>query len=109
MRSRIVEVPASGNLPRGVALEYIPYELHVVTSGGIYGHYGKGETLDDARKAWRKAGGRKAHGNVRELRFTSCLPFAPFDRDATDKEADAWVGRDGSVNWVRCKREELTK
>lgn len=107
MRSRIVEVPASGNLPRGVVEEYLPYELYIVTSGGMYGHYGKGATLEEARKAWRKAGGRKAEGNVRELLFISRLPFAPFDRNATEQEADAWIGRDGSINWVRCTREEV--
>ena len=40
-----------------------------------------------------------------ENRFTSKLPFAPFDRKAEEGEADAWVGQDGSLNWTRCERE----
>lgn len=105
--SRIVEVPASGNLPRGVVKEFVKHEFFIVTSGGIYGHYGKGATLEAARRAWRKAGGRKAEGRYVETRFTSHLPFAPMDRPALETEADAWVGQDGSYNWVRCEKEKL--
>lgn len=82
-------------------------QLIIVTSGGLYGHYGKGDTLDKAKAAWRKAGGTKKEGGYKEIRFLSRLPFAPSDRDAKATEADAWVGRDGSINWVRCDREYL--
>lgn len=80
-------------------------ELYIVTGGGMYGHYGKGRTLAEAHAAYRKAGGKHRGVMLTEQRFTSELPFAPFDRDARPDEADAWVGRDGSINWVRCDRE----
>lgn len=83
-------------------------EFFIVTSGGMYGHFGKGTTLKAAVSAWRKAGGRKKDENYRVTRFTSELPFAPFDRPATEQEADAWVGRHGSLNWVRCERHHET-
>ncbi len=82
-------------------------ERFLVTSGGLYGHYGQGATPDEARRNWRKAGGTKKEGNYREQKFTSALPFAPLDREVNDTEADAWIGRDGSTNWVRCDREVL--
>lgn len=78
--------------------------LHIVVGGkGLYGHYGKGTTLAEAQAAYKKAGGKKRDKQIVH-RFESELPFAPFDRDATDEEADAWVGRDGSINWLRCQR-----
>ncbi len=68
-----------------------------------YGHWGTGDTLEKAKKALRKAGG-KVKG-CRVIRFTSDLPFAPVTKlKADETEADCWVGRDGSVNWVRCER-----
>ncbi len=79
-------------------------EFFIVMSGGLYGHYGKGSTRNDAIKAWKKAGGRKSEKGYREVKFVSELPFAPFDRAAKDSEADAWVGRDGSINWIRCEK-----
>lgn len=81
--------------------------FYIVVSGGIYGHYGKGTTLEAARSAWRKAGGRKNGGGYRELTFQSELPFAPMDRSATESEADAWVGQDGGVVTVRCQKVSL--
>lgn len=74
-------------------------------SGGIYGYFGKGYTLEEAKKAWRKAGGKKNQNFYREIVFQSNLPFAPMDRAATEEEADAWIGKDGSVNWIRCEQE----
>ena len=59
------------------------HERFIVTSGGIYGHYGSGATLEEARRNWKKADGKKKEGGYREQRFTSKLPFAPVGRDAT--------------------------
>ena len=80
-------------------------EFFIVMGGGMYGHYGKGATLEAAHAAYRKAGGKRRGVMLTENRFTSELPFAPFDRKAEEGEADAWVGQDGSLNWVRCERE----
>ena len=56
-------------------------ERFIAISGdGIYGSWGTGSTLESAKANLRKAG---------------------------VNEADCWVGRDGSVNWVRCEREWL--
>lgn len=83
--------------------------FYIVMSGGLYGTYGTAETLEQARQNWRKAGGRNKDGGYREYQFTSPLPFAPHDRDAYDHEADAWVGQDGSLNWIRCTRRTLVE
>jgi len=83
-------------------------EKYIVTASqdGLYGHWGSGATVDEALAKLRKAARRRPKkANVRVCRFTSDLPFAPPDREARVSEADAWVGRDGSVNWVRCERE----
>lgn len=80
------------------------YSFFIVMSGGIFGHYGKGTTIEAAQKAWRKAGGRKKDGGYRELEFASELPFAPFDRAANENESDAWVAQDGSIMRLRCDR-----
>lgn len=82
-------------------------ERYIAMSGdGLYGHWGAGDTAEDARKKLKKAGG-KVEGCIL-YRFTSELPFAAADKKvADDTEADCWVGRDGSMNWIRCKREEV--
>lgn len=72
-----------------------------IETGG--GHFGKGKTLTEAEAALRKAGGKKRAKRIIH-RFYSELPFAPFDRPATENEADAWMGKDGSLNWIRCKK-----
>jgi hypothetical protein len=82
-------------------------QRYIITSGGLYGHYGSGATLTEATAKWKKAGGKTKEGNYRVQRFTSKLPFAPTNREATEHEADCWIGRDGSTNWVRCEREVL--
>ncbi len=85
------------------------HKFFIVMSGGLYGHFGKGYTLDQAQAAWKKAGGRKKEGGYKEYAFLSSLPFAPIEKlKADDNEADAWVGRDGSLNWVRCEKLVLT-
>jgi hypothetical protein len=77
------------------------YERYIVTSGSIFGHYGYGATLEVALRQWRKAGGKKKEGGYRVQKFVSDKPFAPVYREATEAEADCWIGRDGSVNWIR--------
>lgn len=68
------------------------------------GYWGAGDTVEKAKSQLRKAGGRLKDGfNI--YRFSSDKPFAPSTRDATDTEADCWIGRDGSINWIRCERE----
>jgi hypothetical protein len=76
---------------------------------GIWGHWGRGATLDEARENLRRAARRpgKARPADREYEFASDLPFAPGDREATDDEADAWIGQDGSLNWIRCQLRQL--
>lgn len=69
--------------------------------GGVWG---SGATLDEARKNFKKAKGKKI---VHAYKFTSDLPFAPTNRPANADESDCWVGRDGSMSWVRCERAEL--
>jgi hypothetical protein len=86
-----------------------PYERWLVTTGGMFGHFGSGATRDEAAKNWRKAGGRKTEGNYREQQFRSSLPFAPAGRAATPEEADAFISRDGTTNWVRCQRVSDTE
>ena len=75
-----------------------------ITVGDIYGYWGAGGTVDEAVKKMRKAGAKKRDA-YRVYRFTSELPFAPSERKATAEEADCWIGRDGSCNWIRCDRE----
>lgn len=77
--------------------------------GEYGGRWGSGETAKAATLNYRKAGGSTAKDVSKMFRFTSELPFAPTDREATDAEADCWVGGDGAINWVRCEREEVTK
>jgi hypothetical protein len=81
--------------------------LYIVTSGGLYGNFGRGTTIEEARRNWKKAGGRKSHPGYREQQFTSDLPFVPIDekREANPDEADAFIAGDGSVCWIRCTRE----
>jgi len=76
---------------------------------GIYGFYGTGKSLDEARAALTKAAKKRGKGPIRVMKFTSALPFAPTTRDAKPTEADAWIGRDGSVNWTRCERELVSE
>lgn len=75
--------------------------------GGIYGFFGEGETVDEALANLKKAAGRRGEGPVHVEEFWSELPFAPKHRTANDDEADAYVCRDGSINWVRCHREVI--
>ncbi|MBW3597554.1 MAG: hypothetical protein KY475_09800 [Planctomycetes bacterium] len=77
----------------------------VIGSDGSYGGaWGSGATQDEATDNDFRAAGA---GNAKVYRFTSDLPFAPADRDATDDEADAWVDEYGGTSWVRCDREEV--
>lgn len=82
----------------------VRYILLGTEKNGLGGSWGAGATVEEARKNFKKVGGRKVEAG---WRFTSDLPFAPPDRPAKNNESDCWVGRDGSVNWVRCAREEL--
>lgn len=77
-----------------------------VTKGGLYGYWAGGATLEEAVKGLRKAGAKK-RAPYRVYKFTSELPFAPAKREATEGEADCWIGQDGSCNWIRCEREEI--
>ena len=73
----------------------------------LEGFFGCGETVEKARANCIKAMPSKyRRRKVKESvsKFTSELPFAPSNREAMDKEADAWCGKDGSINWLRCER-----
>lgn len=73
------------------------------TVGGLYGYWGAGRIEDEAIEKMRKSGAKR-RDPYRVYKFTSDLPFAPVDREATEQEADCWVGEDGSCNWIRCER-----
>jgi hypothetical protein len=79
----------------------------VISSNGIYGSYGVGDNLEEARKSWKKGGGKKSGYVYRELEFSSEHPFAPRDRKHTDDEADAYVDHLGYVCTIRCDRKTL--
>lgn len=82
--------------------------FYIAISGDFYGYFGNGFTEDEAKKNLRKAGG-KIKG-CRIEKFTSELPFVGLDkRQANENEADAWIGKDGSINWIRCERAERVK
>ena len=88
------------------------YKRFIFINSGIYGHFGYGSTLDEAKANYKKAGG-KLTDNKKKLKvgyweFVSDLPFAPAGRDATEQEADSWIGQDGSINWIRCERKPKT-
>ena len=82
------------------------YERFIVTTTiGLYGHYGYGDTEEQALAECLKAGAKKREPK-RVMKFTSEFPFAPTKREAKATESDCWVGRDGSINWIRCDRVE---
>jgi len=72
---------------------------------GFGGHWGLGDTIAQAIQKMKKAGAKKKD-DFTVWQFTSELPFAPTDRDAEETEADVWIDRNGSINWIRCKREK---
>jgi hypothetical protein len=77
------------------------------------GYWGSGDTMEQATERMMDSGVRaKKHGKAkrefRAYRFTSDLPFAPTDREATETEADCWMGQNGSINWIRCDYSELS-
>lgn len=83
---------------------------YIAKTKELYGSYGNGPTAEEAIANMKKA--HKGQGRIKKdgftlFKFTSELPFAPRERTATDGEADAWCGKDGSLNWVRCEREIL--
>ncbi len=79
-----------------------------VTGDGVFGFYGNGVSEETAIATLRKAAKKKiAMSKIKIVKFTSELPFAPSDREATAEESDAYISKDGSVNWVRCEREWL--
>ena len=80
------------------------YMRYVAMTRGYRGCFGVGDSLLEAVEMMRRAGAKKKD-DYKVYRFISHFPFAPADRDATDGEADAWVGADGSISWLRCERE----
>lgn len=81
------------------------HELFIARSfDGYGGHWGVGASRNAAVEKMRAAGAKK-RDRYKLWRFYSELPFAPTDRDAHEDEADAFVGGDGTVNWIRCERE----
>lgn len=77
-----------------------------VTKDRFGGYWGGGATIEDAKKKFRKAGGRTV---TVVNRFTSALPFVAADREATEQEADAYVSKDGTLCWIRCERKVLAE
>lgn len=78
----------------------------VIGSKKMCGYWGQGDTLEEAIKQYKKAGGLKSGINSK-FKFTASLPFAPNDRLANDDESDAYMDKGGSLNWKRCEREEI--
>lgn len=79
----------------------------------IGGYWGAGDTLEQATENLMVSGVRaKKHGKAkrefRAYRFTSNMPFAPADREATETEADCWMAQNGSMSWIRCDRGEVS-
>lgn len=81
--------------------------LVMQSDDGCYGYYGIGTTRAEAVKQYRSGGG-DGRKRLHVWWFFSELPFAPPERDATDQESDMWLGRDGTQNWIRCEREQLS-
>lgn len=70
-------------------------------------HWGCGESLAEANQNFKKAGGKGRVDKLQCFIFIASVPFAPYDRDATEQEADCWVTQDGCCHWVRCVRREM--
>jgi len=86
--------------------------IAISSFGGVYGVWGAGSSKHEAftrmRNQLTPGDRRKLNAENTQLNwFTSTRPFAPPDREATDKEADAYVEQGGSICWVRCVRQEL--
>ena len=84
---------------------YVRYIVLSYSNGG--GEYGIGDTMQEAMREFHQAGGKSKQ--IRFIyKFTADVPFAPSSQPvARDDQADAWVGRDGSVSWIRCRREQI--
>ena len=91
------------------------------TSDGLYGHFGYGDSMIESLQNLKKSSGEirknrktgeykpKKGYSLKVYRFLSELPFAPHNREAAEQEAYAWIGQDGSCNWIRCERELIHK
>lgn len=96
--------------------KYHTFYIILGPSGGLgYGGvYGRGHTLADARKGYRRNGGDRAtaklakEGRYKEFICIAELPF-PEDmaKDAQEGEADAWVTGMGGITTLRCELVEL--
>jgi len=81
-------------------------EKFIAATTDLYGYWGAGATIEEAKKQLCKAGG-KIKG-CRLWRFTSELPFCPAGKkDADETEADCWIDRYGGLNWIRCDRKMI--
>lgn len=88
-----------------------------VTNDGVYGHFGCGDTLEEALKTLKASGGEiRKRGDsfapkkgyaLTAYKFTSEYPFAPYDREATEEEADCWVNDMGNICSFQCQREKV--
>jgi len=68
-------------------------------------YWGVGDTIEEANQNRKENGGKDDKTYLYE--FESELPFAPFDRDANDDEADCYIDKMGAINWIRCKYHEV--
>lgn len=81
---------------------------YIVLTKELYGHWGIGFSLNEALLRCAASGASIAEVDMAtKYVFRSPLPFAPADREATEEEADCWVGADGWVYWLRCNRWEV--
>jgi len=78
-----------------------PYVRYVIV---VFGHWGAGETIEEAEKNLKKAGGKKKDKRIVH-RFDSFFPFAPNDREANDDEADVYIDSHGTLCFIRCQQE----
>lgn len=80
----------------------------VVCSDRFAGYWGSGSTLEEAiEKALDSLGENQLPANAKAYRFSSPLPFAPCDREATENECDAYVSANGTICWIRCEKEDF--
>jgi hypothetical protein len=84
------------------------YEQFIFMSGGVFGRWGVGSTLQQAIDNWKSAGGKNSDSGLRYYRFSSEFPFAPAGRDALQGEADAFVDQtSGDLVWSQCELDPV--
>jgi len=71
--------------------------------------WGAGETLTKAKANLKFSGGLLRDPSITYLFVSPELPFVEGAADAEEGQADAYVGRDGVIYWVRCEKIEIDR